>query len=151
MVHDPLHTWLLGGPPDDSTLLLTALQEVFATQPILAHCHTSLLLPTEWGTPALVLVWGWQDFDNNSQAQAHTQLRSHLQAAGVDYQVIYPHGADGNTSHLHNALRAVHSALKQCKQAPPAPDTASRWLTGCEKCSDPVCEHRLFTGLLERG
>ncbi len=153
MAHDPLHIWLLGGPPEGSKQLFTALQKTFADQILVAYSHNNPVLSNQWGTPNLVLVWGQQQFDDNDQAMAHSQLRSRLQAADVAYQVIYPHSADGGTSHLHHALRAVRSAIKPPTQTPArtAQATAPRWLAGCEKCSDPVCEHRLFTGLLQRG
>lgn len=151
-MHDALHIWLLGGPPEGSERLFTALQKTFVDQTLVARGHSNPVLPDQWGTPGLVLVWGQQQFDDHDQAMAHAQLRSRLQAADVAYQVIYPHSADGGTSHLHHALRAVRSAIKPPTQRPerPAHPPASRWLAGCEKCSDPVCEHRLFTDLLKQ-
>jgi nicotinamide riboside kinase len=63
-------------------------------------------------------------------------VRQALQKAGVPYRVIYGSGPE----RLTNAL----VALKQLR-----PQVAERnWTWNCDKCSDPECEHRLFTGLL---
>ncbi len=72
-----------------------------------------------------------------------TQLRSRLQSAGVAYRVIYGRGP----ARLANALRAVDERL-----TPELHDTSSStpWVWTCEKCSDPVCEHRLFSRLTAR-
>ena len=67
-------------------------------------------------------------------------IRKALADAGVAYRVIYGQGQD----RLANALVAVGSA------APGRQRTAvvTRWQWNCEKCSDPQCEHRLFTSRL---
>ncbi|MDB5899917.1 MAG: hypothetical protein JWP41_3519 [Ramlibacter sp.] len=73
-------------------------------------------------------------------------LRSLLHRAGVRYQVVYGSGEQ----RLASALQALQPLLGV--QAAPAEDAASRraWSWACEKCSDPECEHRLFTQLRER-
>jgi nicotinamide riboside kinase len=72
-------------------------------------------------------------------------LRQQLQAAGLPFQTVYGQGPE----RLQTALRAIGRALGR----PLAPDDPG-WDQGrrpwnCEKCSDPDCEHRLFTGLLK--
>lgn len=74
-------------------------------------------------------------------------LRSALARAGVTWQVIYGRGS----RRLDNALNAINSIAdndlltmgKGRKDSNPAP-----WHWSCDSCSDPGCEHRLFTGLL---
>jgi hypothetical protein len=66
------------------------------------------------------------------QQAADATLRAALQQMGVPYGVIY--GVDGQR--LRAALRLIHP------QDGPAP----RWRGLCEKCADPDCEFRLFTG-----
>ena len=66
-------------------------------------------------------------------------VRAALQRAGVPYRVVYGQGAQ----RLRNALAALGLAAH-----PPETATAQgRWLAACEKCSDPECEHRLFSRL----
>ena len=63
-------------------------------------------------------------------------IRQCLGDAGVPYRVVYGSGPE----RCINALAAIDS------QAAPA-GNARPWKWTCEKCSDPQCEHRLFTGL----
>lgn len=67
-------------------------------------------------------------------------VRSALADAGVPYRVVYGTGE----ARLANALHAIDAsgALGKARQ----PSVSRPW--ACEKCSDPDCEHRLFTGLL---
>ena len=64
-------------------------------------------------------------------------VRESLERARLPYRVVYGTGDD----RLMNALAAIGSATP--------PRSSSRpWTWSCDKCSDPDCEHRLFTGLL---
>jgi HTH-type transcriptional regulator, transcriptional repressor of NAD biosynthesis genes len=78
-----------------------------------------------------------------------TLLRSALARAGVAYQVVYGQGPQ----RLENARLALDRAASA---AHPGRASGQFGLQGgrmpwsCEKCSDPACEHRLFTGLLGR-
>lgn len=73
-------------------------------------------------------------------------LRRELQGAGIAFQTVYGHG----DTRLRQALRAVGTALRRpLVQDDPALANGLRpW--SCDNCSDPDCEHRLFTGLLSR-
>ncbi|HYD75765.1 ATP-binding protein [Ramlibacter sp.] len=66
-------------------------------------------------------------------------VREGLSKAGVPYRVVYGHGEE----RTRNALAPVLALLGEQPTSP----GASRWKWGCDKCSDPDCEHRLFTGL----
>ncbi|MDB5871970.1 MAG: hypothetical protein JWQ07_1412 [Ramlibacter sp.] len=70
-------------------------------------------------------------------------VRAALEKAGVPYRVVYGQGAE----RLQGALAAIDAIA--CNQAQPQRDAAP-WVWTCDKCSDPDCEHRLFTGLLRR-
>jgi nicotinamide riboside kinase len=76
-------------------------------------------------------------------------VRSLLARAEVRYQVVYGMGPQ----RLHAALVALASAgVLPAAVAPlPAGDAPRNWVWACEKCSDPACEHRLFTQLQGRG
>ena len=65
-------------------------------------------------------------------------VRESLQKAGVSYRVVYGSGEE----RLRNALAAIDSAL--------APATKQDWNWVCDKCSDPQCEHKLFSRLTNR-
>jgi len=80
-------------------------------------------------------------------AQVDALVRDQLQRAQVPYQVVYGQGAQ----RLQSALQALAAAgwLPQPPRAERARGTA--WVWTCEKCSDPACEHRLFTQLKDRG
>ncbi len=67
-------------------------------------------------------------------------VREHLAKAGVPYRVVYGSGED----RVRNALAPV---LELLGERPASGDDEKRWNWVCEKCSDPECEHRLFTGL----
>jgi HTH-type transcriptional regulator, transcriptional repressor of NAD biosynthesis genes len=82
--------------------------------------------------------------------QADSLLRQALHSAGLAYQTVY-----GNGEHrLTNALRALSPSLTPLLGAAPIETDAQRtegrpgWQ--CEACSDPDCEHRLFTSLVEK-
>ncbi len=71
-------------------------------------------------------------------------LRRELQAAGIGFQTVYGQG----TRRLQAALRAVGAALGRAllPDDPLLRQGSGRWR--CEACSDPDCEHRLFSALL---
>lgn len=66
-------------------------------------------------------------------------VRTTLERAGVGYRVVYGAGPE----RLANALAAVDAALGVPRAAPPE----RAWVWSCDKCSDPDCEHRLFSRL----
>jgi hypothetical protein len=76
-------------------------------------------------------------------------IRAHLQCAGVAFHVVYGTGPQ----RLRSALQALASAgVLAAGLVPRENDGAQErrpWTWSCEKCSDPDCEHRLFTRLRE--
>lgn len=73
-------------------------------------------------------------------------LRRELEAAGIPFQTLY----GPLERRLQQALRAIGLLLGQ-----PLVAEDPHWAQGrrpwtCEKCSDPDCEHRLFTQLLQQ-
>ena len=75
-------------------------------------------------------------------------VRAALDGAGIGYRIVYGSGS----ARLDNALFAINSAascggILGAKASFRSENVASRpW--ACEKCSDPDCEHKLFSGLL---
>lgn len=92
----------------------------------------------------LDLPWvadGLQRQSPPSREPVDALLRGALERAGIAYRVVYGRGDE----RLANALLGLG-------QGPAHGDATQRpWSWSCDKCSDPACEHRLFTGLLGRG
>jgi nicotinamide riboside kinase len=65
-------------------------------------------------------------------------LRAALARAGVNYKVVYGTGPQ----RLDNALQAMPGSGNT------RTGVQGNGAWSCDKCSDPDCEHRLFTGLL---
>ena len=79
------------------------------------------------------------------------QLRSALSHAGVTYKVVYGHG-DARILHALNAINKIASSAYPIIAGATFDTnvevrTARLRAWNCEKCSDPECEHRLFTRL----
>ncbi|MDM0069436.1 hypothetical protein [Variovorax sp. J31P207] len=72
------------------------------------------------------------------QEQADALLRAALAAARLPFAVVHGRGPE----RLASALRALGLGGAE------PPRRAAAW--SCDKCSDPACEHRLFTDLLRR-
>ena len=66
-------------------------------------------------------------------------VRSILQKSGIAFRVVYGHGPE----RLAHALDAVGAGEPH--------EGGGAWTWNCEKCSDPQCEHRLFTRMLRGG
>jgi len=65
------------------------------------------------------------------------QVRTLLDRNSIAYRVVYGTGDE----RMRNALAAIDASL--------APRSAVRdWVWQCDKCSDPECEHRLFSRLV---
>lgn len=75
-----------------------------------------------------------------------TVLRRELQAAGMGFQTVYGQG----DARLQQALRAIGPLLGEALVPADRGLSEGRVAWNCEKCSDPACEHRLFSQLLQR-
>jgi nicotinamide riboside kinase len=77
----------------------------------------------------------WPGDSRQAEQRQHTdaRLRTVLQQAGIAFSVVYGQGAQ----RTRNALRLITPVEHPAARRP--------WV--CEKCSDPDCELRLFTGL----
>ena len=96
---------------------------------------TLLLALATQGLPAD----GLQCADPYALEQADASIRKALSDVGVPYRVVYGHGPE----RLANAIAAI--GLPAANRGPPAP-AGPRWQWSCEKCGDPQCERRLFSG-----
>ncbi|MDM0119977.1 ATP-binding protein [Variovorax arabinosiphilus] len=97
---------------------------------------------------ALDLPWvadGLQRDGPHVREPVDALVRAALARAGVSYAVVHGRGPE----RLASAWTALN--LASDAEATAARRTAGEaWGWSCEKCSDPVCEHRLFTDLLSR-
>lgn len=80
-----------------------------------------------------------------SREAVDAQLRATLARGQIAYTVIYGLGP----ARVEAALNAI-SPLRH-DRAKPNPGIPGHWQWSCEKCSDPECEHRMFTGQLKIG
>lgn len=106
----------------------------FATERQRSYEHTLLT--------GLDLPWvpdGMQRDGPHVQGPVDALVRDILGKAGVPYRVVYGQGEE----RLRNALTAI--------EGDPRGEIRPRRAWTCEKCSDPDCEHRLFTGLVRGG
>lgn len=78
-----------------------------------------------------------------SREAVDARLRVTLTRGHVDYAVIYGQGP----ARVQTALKAISSWRGDRNEPTAVSANRRQWL--CEKCSDPECEHRLFTGLLK--
>ena len=72
-------------------------------------------------------------------------VRRELQSAGLPFQTLYGHG----TARLRHALAAIGLLLGVPLVETDPNLTQGRVPWQCDTCSDPACEHRLFTALLQ--
>ncbi len=95
----------------------------------------------------LDLPWVADGFFRDSPAvrdAVDAAIRRELQSSGLAYQTIHGHGE----VRTGQALRAIGRCLGQDLTATEPSLTSGRRAWSCDKCSDPACEHRLFSGLL---
>ena len=84
-------------------------------------------------------------------ASAHQQatdsaLRASLMAHKTPFQVVYGLGAQ----RLENALFCLGRQLPHVAHSMKRSEIPAKWQGACETCGDGDCEHRLFTGLVQR-
>jgi len=73
-------------------------------------------------------------------------LRKALMDAKLSFAVVHGEGDE----QLANAWKAINAAADADDHRPAAPEGTAAWSWACEKCSDPACEHRLFSDLVAR-
>lgn len=96
----------------------------------------------------LDLPWvedGIQRDGSHMREPVDTALRAALALGSIPFKVVY--GTD--VSRLQNALRCLNLAVNTSFETNEnRPQRLRTWV--CERCSDPVCEHRLFRDLLNK-
>ena len=82
----------------------------------------------------------------HSRAPVDAALRAALSRENLPYQVVYGKDQVRNTNALHAIKSIAFSAGAISARGRFLSKTP--WTWNCEKCSDPECEHKLFSGLL---
>lgn len=174
LVPDPLQAWQLqeGRPPLRQDLAALArrqtLQIAEAAQRSVVVADTTALLHAVRGERlfgdrtlypeviaaqracAITLLTGC---DRPDGEPTDALLRAALAQCGNPYSVVHGEGAQG-LAHAWNAVNATADAVEQSGAAAmkrSAGDSGTgQWTWPCDKCSDPACEHRLFSDLLAK-
>lgn len=137
----------------DTTALMTAVYSdlLFDDRSLYAEALASQRSYAITMLTALDLPWvadGLQRDGPHVREPVDALVRGALTGAGLPYAVVHGSGA----RRLDNAWNVINRAA----QTADSPDLAraatpeGSWRWSCEKCSDPACEHRLFTDLVAR-
>jgi nicotinamide riboside kinase len=140
----------------DTTPLMTAVYShlLFGDQSLypMALAHQALYDSTL--VTGLDLPWvadGLQRDGPQARGPVDTLLRQALERAGIAYRVVYGQGPQ----RLNNALLALglegdDGAARTTRENAQFAINEGRTVWQCNECSDPACEHKLFTGLLAK-
>lgn len=148
----PPESWLLS----DTTPLMTAVYSdlLFNDKSLypMALAHQALYDITL--VTGLDLPWvadGLQRDGPQVRIPVDNLLRQALDRAGMAYRVVYGQGP----RRLNNALLALglqgeDRSAQQIRVDSQFSINQGRSIWQCNECSDPACEHKLFTGLLKQ-
>lgn len=140
----------------DTTPLMTAVYShlLFADESLypMALAHQALYDTTL--VTGLDLPWvadGLQRDGPHVRGPVDTLIRQALDRAGLPYRVVYGQGHQ----RLNNALLAMglpgeDVKARMIREHAQFAINEGRTAWQCHECSDPDCEHKLFTGLLTR-
>ena len=140
----------------DTTPLMTAVYShlLFADESLypMALAHQALFHTTL--VTGLDLPWvadGWQRDGPHVRGPVDTLVRQALDRAGIAYRVVYGQGHQ----RLNNALLALglpgqDDAARTIRENAQFAINEGRTVWQCNECSDPDCEHSLFTRLLAK-
>ena len=131
----------------DTTPLMTAIYSdlLFQDRSLYAFAATHHRLYRHTLVTGLDLPWvadGLQRDGPHVREPVDALLRQALLRAGIAFKVIYGQGL----ARLDNAIRAVLPGGASTNRPVEA---GAPWNWVCDKCSDPVCEHRLFSRLVK--
>jgi len=140
----------------DTTPLMTAVYShlLFEDESLypMALAHQALFDNTL--VTGLDLPWvadGLQRDGPHVRGPVDTLLRQALERAGIAYRVVYGQGQQ----RLNNALLALglageDEAARMTRDNAQYAINEGRTVWQCNDCSDPECEHKLFSGLLAK-
>ena len=129
---------ILGAPGTGKTALALALRS--AIKPPLNIYDAPLLSNAPKHDLVLLMGLDLPAADMAQRRCADQHLRAVLQQHGTGFSTVYGSG-DARTRSAQQAIDYVLGTAR-------ADTTPGNWKWNCEKCSDPDCEHRLFSALL---
>ena len=137
----------------DTTALMTAVysEQLFADtslyeDALAAQRGYAITLLT-----ALDLPWvadGMRD-GPHAQQPTDTLVRAALARAKLSYAVVHGSGAE-RLANAWNAIVSIAGNEGRPRTRVKSDAKPASWSWPCEKCSDPECEHRLFSDLIAR-
>lgn len=137
----------------DTTALMTAVYSdmLFHDRSLYAAALAAQRGCTLTLLTALDLPWvadGLQRDGPHVREPVDAHLRAALIGAGLGFSVVHGSGDE----RLQNALNAVDSIAPGARPADASArsDAGPAWRWACDKCSDPDCEHRLFSELVAK-
>ncbi|RZL95188.1 MAG: ATPase [Variovorax sp.] len=130
----------------DTTALMTAVYSdmLFADRSLHADALAAQRGYAITLLTALDLPWvadGLQRDGPHVREPVDARVRAALVEGGMAFSVV--HGA--GEQRLASAWNAIHAMSTRESTEP-----GNGWRWSCEKCSDPECEHRMFSGLVAR-
>ena len=150
MREGPQHIGLFGPPGTDVSMLACQLRKTLAQHPDVEISTPAL--PEAGLSLVLLLALNTQASPSESRAAqiaADNALRAQLHALALPYRVVHGQGETAlNNALLAMGLTAMDVQTQTVREQAQFDLNRGRTPWSCEKCSDPECEHRLFTGLL---
>ena len=146
----PQQIALFGAPGTDVALFALRLREALTQHP---EFEISTPARPEPG-PSRVLLLALNTLASPperraAQIEADNALRAQLQALALPCTVVHGQGeAALSNALLALGLPALDAQTQTGREQAQFDLNRGRTPWSCEKCSDPECEHRLFTGLL---
>lgn len=130
----------------DTTALMTAVYSdwVFADRSLYAQAITQQRSFDVTLLTGLDMPWladGIQREGAQVRGPVDALLRAALNDAQIGYRVVYGQGP----TRLHNAIDCIAAYVQNTGTT--AINVSQKWVWACDKCSDPDCEHRLFSQL----
>jgi nicotinamide riboside kinase len=136
----------------DTTPLMTAIYShlLFRDESLYAFALAHQQIYDATLVTGLDLSWqadGLQRDGPHVREPVDAMLRAALFRSGMTWQVVYGAGVTRRVKAM-NAIFSIANHDQNTLGKDPETLKTGVWAWSCEKCSDPACEHRLFTGLL---
>lgn len=137
----------------DTTALMTAVysEQLFGDTSLYADALSAQRRYAITLLTALDIPWVADALRDGDHAREPTDtlVRAALSGAGLSFAVV--HGSGGERlSNAWNAIISIAGSEGQARARGRGDAKPTSWSWPCEKCSDPECEHRLFSDLLGR-
>jgi nicotinamide riboside kinase len=137
----------------DTTALMTAVysEQLFGDTSLYADALAAQQRYAITLLTALDIPWVADALRDGDHAREPTDalVRAALSRAGLSFAVVHGAGAE-RLSNAWNAINSIAGNEGQGRVRARLDAKPTSWSWPCEKCSDPECEHRLFSDLIGR-